>query len=60
MAPDNAGDTGNEGLVPGSGRFLGEGNDKLLQYYCLTNLMDRGSWRVPVPGIAKSWTQLSN
>ena len=60
MAPDNAGDTENAGSVPGSGRPLGEGNDKSLQYSHLTNLMDRGSWRVPVPGIAKSRTQLSN
>ena len=60
MAPDNAGHRGNAGSVPGSGRSLGEGNDKPLQYSRLTNLMDRGSWRVPVSGIAKSGTQLSN
>jgi len=42
--PANAGDTGNEGLIPGSGRSLGVGNDNLLQYSCLENSMDRGAW----------------
>ena len=35
----NAGDLG---LIPGSGRFPGEGNGN--QYSCLENLMDRGAW----------------
>ena len=30
-------------LIPGLGRPLGEGNDKLLQYSCLENPMDRES-----------------
>ena len=42
--PANAGDTGNEGLTPGSGRSLGVGNDNLLQYSCLENSTDRGAW----------------
>ena len=29
------------GLIPGSGRSLGEGNGNLLQYSCLENFMDR-------------------
>ena len=29
---------------PGSGRFPGEGNDDPLQYSCLENPMDGGSW----------------
>ena len=29
----NAGDTGDAGLIPGSGRCLGEGNDNSLQYF---------------------------
>ena len=37
----NAGDPGS---IPGSGRFPGEGNGKPLQYSCLENPMDRGSW----------------
>ena len=35
----NAGDMG---LIPGSGRSPGEGNDYPLQYSCLGNPMDRG------------------
>ena len=31
---------GNTGSVPGSGRSPGKGNDNLLQYSCLENLMD--------------------
>jgi len=30
--PDNAGDTGDVGLIPGSGRFPGEGHSNPLQY----------------------------
>ena len=40
----NAGDAGDQGLIPGSGRFPGEGNGNPLQYSCLDNLMDRGAW----------------
>ena len=32
------------GLIPGSGRSPGEGNGNPLQYYCLENPMDRGTW----------------
>ena len=35
----------NAGSVPESGRSPGEGNDNPLQYACLGNPMDRGSWR---------------
>ena len=31
----SAGDAGNAGLIPGSGRSPGEGNDNWLQYSCL-------------------------
>ena len=34
-------DVGDLGLIPGSGRFPGEGNGNLLQYSCLENPMDR-------------------
>ena len=47
----NAGDLGS---TLGSGRFPGEGNGNLLQYPCLENLMDRGTWRATVHGIAES------
>ena len=41
--PANAGDTG---LIPGSGRSLGEGSGNPLQYSCLENSMDRGAMGV--------------
>ena len=51
----NAGD---QGLIPESGRSLGEGNGNLLQYSCLENPTDRGAWQATVHGITKSWAQL--
>ena len=32
------------GSIPGSGRSPGEGNGNALQYSCLENPMDRGTW----------------
>ena len=37
--PANAGDSGNVGVIPGSGSSLKEGNGTPLQYSCLDNLM---------------------
>ena len=31
-------------LIPGLGRFPGEGHGNPLQYFCLENPMDRGTW----------------
>ena len=42
--PANAGDTGDEGSVPGLGRSPRGGNDDPLQYSCLENPMDGGAW----------------
>ena len=53
-----AGDTGDIGLIPGSGRSLGGGNGNALQYSCLGNPMDRGAWRATVHSVAKSRTWL--
>ena len=53
----NAGDLGS---IPGSGRSPGEGNGNPLQYSCLENHMDEGTWWATVHGVAKSWTRLSN
>ena len=39
--PANVGD---EGLIPGLGRFPGGGNGNPLQYSCLENPTDRGAW----------------
>ena len=35
---------GDLGSIPGSARCPGEVNGNPLQYSCLENLMDRGSW----------------
>ena len=32
------------------------GNDNPLQYSCLENFMDKGSWQATVHGVTKSWT----
>ena len=48
---------GDPGLIPGSGRSPGEGNGNPLQYSCLENPMDGGTWWATVQGVAKSWTR---
>ena len=58
--PVTAGDTGNTGSIPGSGRSPGGGNGNPLQYSCLENSMDRAAWWSIVHGDAKSQTGLSN
>jgi len=45
---------GDAGLIPGSGRSPGEENGNPLQYSCLGNTMDRGSWKAIVHGFIKS------
>ena len=41
---ESACNAGDPGLIPGSGRSPGEGNDSPLQYSCLEKFMDRGAW----------------
>ena len=55
----NAGDTGDGGSVPGSGRSPEERNGHPLQYSCLENSMDRRAWWTTIHGVAKSQTWLS-
>ena len=50
----NVGDTGDVGLIPGSGRAPGEGNGNPLQYFCLGNPRDRGAWWATVHGSQES------
>ena len=57
--PTSAGDTGDTGLIPGSGKSPGEGNGNPLQYSCLENPLDRGVWWATVHRVAKSQTRLS-
>ena len=51
---------GDLGLIPGSGRSPGEGNGNPLQYSCLENPIDWGSWWATVQAVAKSQTWLSD
>ena len=52
----NAGDTGDLGSIPGSGKSPGVGNGNPLQYSCLGNPMDRRAWQTTVHGVTKSQT----
>ena len=51
---------GYPGLISGSGRLPGEGNENPLQCSCLGNPMDRGAWQATVHGVAESQTRLSD
>ena len=44
MGKESACNAGDPGLIPGSGRFPGEGNGNTLQYSCLEYSMHRGAW----------------
>ena len=50
MSAYNAGDLG---LIPGSGRFHGEGNGNPLQYSSLEDPTDRGTWQATVHGVVR-------
>ena len=42
--PANAGDIRDMDFVPGSGKSPGGGHGNSLQYFCLENPRDRGTW----------------
>ena len=44
--------------IPELGRSPGGGHGNPLQYFCLENPMDRGTWQATVHGATKSQTQL--
>ena len=52
----SAGDVGDVGLIPGSGRSPGGGHGNPLQYSCLESPMDRGAWWATGHWVSKSWT----
>ena len=53
--PANAGDSRNAGLIPGSGRSPGGGNDNPLQHSFLENPMDREArWTIQFMGCKES------
>ena len=53
MVKNLSANAGHVDLIPGSGRFPGERNGNLLQYSCLSNLMDKGAWQAIICGVAK-------
>ena len=57
---ESACNSGDLVLTPGLERSPGEGNGIPLQYSCLENPMDRGSWWARVHRFKKSQTRLSD
>ena len=51
----NAGDPGSN---PAPGRYPGEGNGNPLQYSCLDNPMDRGTWWATARKVTRNQTKL--
>ena len=47
---ESACNVGDLSLIPGSGRYPGEGNGNPLQYSCLENSMDGGALRLQYMG----------
>ena len=56
--PANAQDIKDAGSIPGSERSPGEGHVNPVQYSCLENPMNRGTWQATIHRISKSKTQL--
>ena len=54
--PANSGEVRNLSLIPGSGRYPGEGDGNPFQYSCLENPMDRGTQWAMVHKVTKSQT----
>ena len=53
--PTNAGDSGDVGLIPVSGRSPGVGNGKPLSILAWKS-MNSGAWRATAHKVSKSWT----
>ena len=56
--PANAGNVTDAGSIPGLGRSPGGQHSNSLQYSCLENPMDRGTWRATAHRVTKSQTRL--
>ena len=52
--PASAGDRGDVGLIPGSGRSPGGGHGNPLQYFCLKNRIDGEAGLATVQRVTKS------
>ena len=57
--PTNAEDTGDMDLIPELEGSPRDGSGNPLQYSCLENPMDKGTWWATVHGVTNSQTQLS-
>ena len=57
---ESACNVGDLDSTPRLGRSPVEGNGYPLQYSCLENYMERGTWQAIVHGVAKSLTPLSD
>ena len=51
--PANVEDTRDTGSIPGLERSPEVGNGNPLQYFCLENPMDRGTWQATVLEVTK-------
>ena len=52
----NVGDIRDMGKIPRLGRSPGEGHGDPLQYSCLENPKDRGTWQATIHRVAQSTT----
>ena len=59
ILPTNAEDLKDMDSIPGLRRSLG-GRGNPLQYSCLENPVDRGTWKAIVHRISKTWACLSD
>ena len=50
---ESARNAGNPGSISGSRRSPGEGNGNSLQYFCLENPTDRGTWQATDYGVKR-------
>ena len=53
---ESACNAGDAGLIPGSGSSPGGGHGKPLQYSCLENHVNRGTWQATFHGVTQSQT----
>ena len=60
VGKESASSAGDQGSIPGLGRFPGDGDGNPLQYPCLENSVGRGVWWAAVHGVTKSQAGLSN
>ena len=58
--PANARNARDEDSVPGLGRSPAVGNGNPLQYSCLENPMDRGTWWAAVHGVTRRTNKISS